>query len=119
MRKANRLAPQIFPRWEKWAATLILGLLVLVSAGEKRVWDQEIDPHEKDPEPMVSLSAGTVIDILRREPGLLLEVKRLLVRKAYEQGRLLDPADLTDDALFQLLREDDNIRALATGEIEK
>jgi len=70
-------------------------------------------------EPMVSLSAATITEILRREPGLLLEVKRLLVYKAYEQGRLLDPADLTDEALFQLLREDDNIRVLATQEIEK
>jgi len=68
---------------------------------------------------MVSLSAATISEILRREPGLLLEVKRVLVRKAYEQGRLLDPADLTDEALFQLLREDDNVRILATQEIEK
>jgi len=67
---------------------------------------------------MVSLSAATITQILRREPGLLLEVKKLLVRKAYEQGRLLDPADLTDDALCQLLREDENVRALATAEIE-
>ena len=62
---------------------------------------------------------ATITNILRHEPGLLLEVKRLLVRKAYEQGRLLDPADLTDDALFQLLQEDNNARVLATQEIEK
>jgi protein involved in polysaccharide export with SLBB domain len=49
----------------------------------------------------------------------LLEVKRVLVRQAYGQGRLLDPTDLTDDALFELLREDDNVRILATEEIEK
>ena len=77
------------------------------------------DAHEWDPEPAVSLSAATIIDILRQEPGLLLEVKRVLVRKAYEQGRLLDPADLTDEALFQLLREDDNVRVLTTREIER
>src|SRR5208282_2821584 len=65
------------------------------------------------------LSAAAITEILRQEPGLLLAVKRLLVRKAYEQGRLLDPADLTDDALFKLLREDDDTRVLATEEIEK
>lgn len=69
-------------------------------------------------EPAVSLSPGTIIQILRREPGLLLEVKKLLVTEAYEQGRLLDPAELTDDALFQLVREDENVRVLATQEIE-
>lgn len=72
-----------------------------------------------DREPKISLSAATIIDLLRREPGLLLEVKRELVRKAYEQGRVLDPADLTDEALFRLLREDDNVRVLATEEIER
>src|SRR6185437_17170269 len=56
--------------------------------------------------------------ILQQEPGLLLVSKRMLVRKAYEQGRILDPEDLTDDALFELLREDHNICVLATREIE-
>ena len=40
------------------------------------------------------------------------------MRKAFEQGRLLDPAELTDDAVFRLLREDENVRILATQEIE-
>ena len=73
---------------------------------------------ELEAEQLVSLSAGTITDILLREPGLLLQVKRVLVRKAFEQGRLLDPADLTDEALFQLLRDDDRVRVLATREIE-
>ncbi len=37
---------------------------------------------------------------------------------AFEQGRLLDPADLTDDALFRSLREDENARILTTDEVE-
>jgi protein involved in polysaccharide export with SLBB domain len=106
------------PRRRKLAATLTFGLLLLASVGQEKVLAQ-VDSHEREPEPTISLSATTITEILRREPGLLLEVKRLLVRKAYEQGRLLDPADLTDDALFQLLREDDNVRVLATEEIEK
>jgi protein involved in polysaccharide export with SLBB domain len=107
------------------SATLACALLMVGGATEHRVLaqavsrDQNAEPHLPELEPMVSLSAGTITKILQREPGLLLEMKRLLVRKAYEQGRLLDPADLTDDALFQLLREDDTIRVLATEEIEK
>jgi protein involved in polysaccharide export with SLBB domain len=104
------ISPQIFVLFRKCVATFALGVLLLVSVGQGRVLAQE---------PMVSLSAATISEILRREPGLLLEVKRLLVSKAYEQGRLLDPADLTDDALFQLLREDNNVRVLATQEIER
>jgi protein involved in polysaccharide export with SLBB domain len=91
--------------------------LLLVGVGQEKALGQA-GSHEPDAEPKISLSAGAIVEILRREPGLLLEVKRSLVRKAYEQGRLLDSADLTDDALFQLLREDDNARVLATQEIE-
>jgi protein involved in polysaccharide export with SLBB domain len=116
MRQTKQVLPHIFRCGQKWAA-LALSLLALMGGATKNTRAQ-VDPHERDPEPRVSLSAGTISDILRREPGLLLEVKRRLVRKAYEQGRLLDPADLTDDALFQLLREDENVRVLATQEIE-
>ncbi|HEX3106210.1 MAG TPA: hypothetical protein VHQ22_17345, partial [Terriglobales bacterium] len=69
-------------------------------------------------EQQVALSPEKIIELLRQEPGLLLQVKKALVRKAYEQGRILDPEDLTDDALFQLLHEDHNICVLATREIE-
>jgi len=105
------------PRWRGVAAIFTLGLLL--SAGEGRETALAQSAQDRDLEPMISLSAATITEILRREPGLLLEVKRLLVRKAYEQGRILDPSDLTDEALFQLLREDDNIRILVTGEIEQ
>jgi protein involved in polysaccharide export with SLBB domain len=78
----------------------------------------ETNRAAQEAEQRVSLSAVTITRILRDEPGLLLAVKKALVRSAYEQGRLLDPADLTDDALFQLLQEDNNVRILATCEIE-
>src|SRR6185312_6811079 len=73
---------------------------------------------EQAAEQQVALSPEKIIELLRQEPGLLLQVKKMLVRKAYEQGRILDPEDLTDDALFQLLHEDHNICVLATREIE-
>src|ERR1700730_3562375 len=79
--------------------------------------DQANSRAEREAEQMVSLSADRIVSILRVEPGLLLQVKKTLVRKAFEQGRVLDPNDLTDDALFRLLREDDSIRVIATREI--
>src|SRR5437667_7343114 len=51
---------------------------------------------EEEAQRKVSLSADKIIQILRNEPGLLLEVKKMLVKKAYEQGRILDAADLSD-----------------------
>ena len=54
----------------------------------------------------------------RAEPGLLLECKKLLVRTAYAQGRVIDPEDLTDEDVFRLVRQDENTRVLFTREIE-
>jgi protein involved in polysaccharide export with SLBB domain len=79
--------------------------------------DQKDSRAEHEAEQMVSLSADRILFILRDEPGLLLQVKKALVRKAFEQGRILDPNDLSDDALFTLIRQDDNIRVIATHEI--
>src|SRR5262249_9722738 len=66
----------------------------------------------------VSLAPDKIIALLRREPGLLLQIKKQLVIKAYEQGRILDSRDLTDEALYRLIDEDENVRILATREIE-
>ena len=117
MRISKCTSPDLGPRWRSAGISVILGLLLLAGTAQK-IAAAQLD-QEREPEPVVSLSAGTISEILRREPGLLLEVKRLFVRKAYEQGRLLDPADLTDDAVFQLLRDDNNARVLATAEIER
>jgi protein involved in polysaccharide export with SLBB domain len=75
-----------------------------------RAIDQADSRAEEAANELVSLSADKIISLLRTEPGLLLQAKKALVRKAYEQGRLLDPEDLTDDALFRLIREDINVR---------
>jgi protein involved in polysaccharide export with SLBB domain len=79
--------------------------------------DQANSRAEHEAEQMVSLSADRILSILHQEPGLLLQVKKALVRKAFDQGRILDPNDLSDDALFTLIRQDDNIRVIATREI--
>lgn len=80
--------------------------------------DQADSRAEQEADRLVSLSPDRIIDLLSTEPGLMLEVKKMLVRKAYDQGRILDPSDLDDDAIYQLVREDQNVRALVTQEIE-
>ena len=80
--------------------------------------DQSKSRAEQEAEQMVSLSADKIVSILQEEPGLLLQVKKAIVRKAFDQGRVLDPNELTDDALFRLIREDQNVRVIATREIE-
>jgi len=79
---------------------------------------QKPSQAQKEADRLVSLSPEQVIKTLQEEPGLLLVVKKRLVKVAFDQGRLLDESDLTDDAVFRLIREDGLIRALATHEIE-
>jgi protein involved in polysaccharide export with SLBB domain len=112
--------------------TNCLALFAVLLASSAAVWcqeqrlsyspstavDQAHSRAEQEAEQLVSLSADKIIQILRQEPGLLLEVKKTLVRKAFEQGRVLNPDDLTDDALFRLMQEDPNARVIATREIE-
>jgi protein involved in polysaccharide export with SLBB domain len=73
---------------------------------------------EQEAEQKVSYSADKIIEVMRSEPALLLKVKKVWVERAYEQGRIVDPADLSDDAFFRLLWEDEGARVLATQEID-
>jgi protein involved in polysaccharide export with SLBB domain len=119
----------LLPRFPIARAAILASLLILCTAfvcaqdspvyGRTRALDEARSQAERQAEQTVSLSAEKLIVLLQKETGLLLEVKKLLVRKAFEQGRILEPRDLTDEALFRLLREDENIRVLATQEVSK
>ena len=119
----------LLPRFPIARAAILAALLILCTAfvcaqdspvyGRTRALDESRSQAERQAEQTVSLSPEKLIVLLQKEAGLLLEVKKLLVRKAFEQGRILEPRDLTDEALFRLLREDENIRVLATQEVSK
>ena len=82
-----------------------------------RALDQSDSRAEKEAERLVSLPPEKIVLLLKQETGLLLEVKKLVVRRAYSQGRVLDPKDLVDDAIFRLVRDDEEVRALVTQQI--
>jgi polysaccharide biosynthesis/export protein len=79
---------------------------------------REPSQAQKEADRLATLAPERIITILGSEPGLLLQVKKRLVKMAFEQGRILDEQDLTDEALYRLIRQDVNIRAIATREIE-
>jgi hypothetical protein len=116
-------------RFPSARAAILASFLVLCTAlaaaqdspvyGRTQALDESRSQAEERAEQTVSLSAEKLIALLQKETGLLLEVKKFLVRKAFEQGRILEPRDLTDEALFRLLREDETIRVLATQEVLK
>jgi polysaccharide export outer membrane protein len=73
---------------------------------------------EAEADRLVSLSADKIISLLTEEPGLFLVCKKVLVRTAFSQGRVLTAEELSDDAVFRLVREDQNVRSLFTHEIQ-
>jgi protein involved in polysaccharide export with SLBB domain len=102
---------------------LAVGVSAVFAFGQQayppsRAVQQSGSRAEEAAQQMVSLSEDKIVALLRTEAGLLLEVKKLMVRTAYEQGRILDPKDLTDEAVFRLIHEDESIRVLVTREIE-
>ena len=115
----------------KLAIVLALGIFGAMPAVAQTPanWDrsaenrtQAIDPSRsraaQAADELVSLSAEKIIALLRNETGLMLQVKKLLVQKAYEQGRVVDSQDLTDESIFKMVREDEQARVIITREIE-
>lgn len=81
------------------------------------VIDQSESRGEQEANRLVSLPADKIIVLLQQEPGLFLQVKKMLVRQAYGQGRVLDPKELEDESIFRLIREDQETRSLITQQI--
>lgn len=69
-----------------------------------------------DAEP--ALDSDVIIQLLTKNPALALEIKRVLIQKAFDQGRLLEQEDLTDAVLYDLIRQELSIRQIATEQIE-
>ncbi len=82
-----------------------------------RAVDEADSRAEKEAERLVSLSPDKIILVLQQEPGLFLEVKKMYVRKAYANGQVVDPKELSDDFIFRRIREDQEFCALITQQI--
>jgi len=109
----------------------VIAFCLLLVISPAPIWAQESTPFirstalarensraEQEAEQLVSLSADKIIPILEQETGLMLEVKKALVRRAFEQGRVVNSSDLTDDTVYRMIREDEDVRVIATREIE-
>jgi protein involved in polysaccharide export with SLBB domain len=79
--------------------------------------DEAESRAEKEAERLVSLSPDRIIPILQQEPGLFIEVKKMYVRRAYAEGQVVNAKELTDEFLFQQIRQDQELCALITQQI--
>src|SRR5712692_6316188 len=62
----------------------------------------------------VAASADQILEVVNKEAGLMVELKRLLAQDAGVGGQILEESDLTDVAVAERLRSDLRARVLAT-----
>jgi polysaccharide export outer membrane protein len=97
--------------------TLLLGLASwsATSAQEQgRVVDWARDNLE-----LVSASAADIRSVLTKEPGLMVELKRLMAKQASDKGQIVVEKDLEDTVIMDRLETDTRFRALATRLLQR
>jgi hypothetical protein len=67
----------------------------------------------------VSATAEQILQIVDRDPGMMVELKRLFAEDAGTSGQILEETDLTDAALSDRLRQDLRTRVIATRLLQR
>ena len=67
----------------------------------------------------VAAAAEQILEILNRDAGLMVELKRRIAEDAGESGQILEEADLSDAAISERLREDLHTRVIATHLLQR
>ena len=68
---------------------------------------------------MVSSSPAQIKDVLPKDPGLMVELKRLMAKRAMERGQIVAGQDLEDDAILDRLAAGTRFCALATRLLQR
>ncbi|MGB0036220.1 MAG: SLBB domain-containing protein [Candidatus Acidiferrales bacterium] len=67
----------------------------------------------------VAASSDDIKACLRKDPGLIVELKRWIARDATDHGQIVNDTDLTDEAIFDRLDEDVPFRSVATALLQR
>src|SRR6266850_4333296 len=67
----------------------------------------------------VAASADQILEVVNKEAGLMVELKRLLAQDAGVSGQILEESDLTDVAVSERLRSELRARVLATRLLQR
>jgi polysaccharide export outer membrane protein len=114
-----------FPVWQSFRWAIVLSVIFLacplfLPAQENQAPDP-IAPSglAADNLNRVAASATQVEELLRKEPGLLVELKRWVAKEATDRGQILDDTELTDQAIFERLTRDLEFRSVATRLLQR
>lgn len=67
----------------------------------------------------VSASAAQIETVLRKDTGLMVELKAWVAKDATDHGQLISDSDLTDQAIYDRLEADVQFRSVATRLLQK
>jgi polysaccharide export outer membrane protein len=68
---------------------------------------------------LVSASAAQIREVLAKDPGLMVELKRLMAKQATDKGQIVTEQDMADLAILDRLENDPRFRALATRLLQR
>ena len=80
---------------------------------------QEISELEKANLTRVAASPAQLKEVLVKDPGLMVELKRWVAKDASDNGQIVADEDLTDDAIFDRLTNDVAFRSVATRLVQR
>jgi len=74
---------------------------------------------EKENLNFVAAAPAQIKEVLIKDPGLLVELKRWIAREASDNGQVVNEEDLTDNAVFDRLSSDVVFRSVATRLVQR
>ncbi len=89
------------------------------SSGTSRSASLEVSELENENLLRVAASPSQIQDVLLGQPGILVELKRWLARQASDNGQIVSDEDLTDNVVFERLRNDVAFRSVATRLVQR
>jgi protein involved in polysaccharide export with SLBB domain len=81
--------------------------------------NREISSLEKQNLGRVAASAAQLREVLVKDPGLMVELKRWIATEASDNGQIVNDDNLSDDAVFDRLANDLAFRSVATRLVQR
>lgn len=81
--------------------------------------NREFSALEKENLSRVAASPAQLREVLVKDPGLMVELKRWIAKEATDNGQIVSDESLTDDAVYDRLTNDVSFRSVATRLVQR
>src|SRR5215470_8018240 len=109
-------------RWatrQAFATLLTFSLAVPLALPQQETQEKSQRQESAPTSARVAASAPQILEVLTKEPGLMVELKRLIAQEAGVSGQILEESDLTDASVGDRLRSDLHTRVIATRLLQR